>query len=456
MLRETIIAVSTPLGYGGLGIVRLSGGKSLSIAKKIFKPRAEKYKKIPERRPILGSLYDFENKEFFEEAYLTYFAKPHTYTREDVVEISCHGSPIILEEVVRLGIKAGARHAHPGEFTIRAYLNGRIDIIQAEAVNDLIRATSLNQAKISFKQLEGKLSQKIRSFRGQIVHLLAHIEAAIEFPEEGLRISVKQIQRELENIVQSLKKLIESYDAGKTLAEGLTIAITGRTNVGKSTLFNSLLGKDRAIVTPYPGTTRDYLRETIKIKDSVFTLVDMAGLAIPSHPIEKEGIKKGAKLAYRADGLLLVMDTSRKESSEDLKLINKFKNKKAILVFNKIDLTQKMDKERVKRLTKKTDSIEISALKGTNLDKLKDLIHKLFVSPPNKGEEVILHLRQKLLLEEILAGLASSLTLLKKGYSEEIYVEEIRKVIPLIGQLTGEIHQNNILEDIFKRFCVGK
>jgi len=456
MLRETIIAVSTPLGYGGLGIVRLSGGKSLSIAKKIFKPRAEKYKKIPERRPILGSLYDFENKEFFEEAYLTYFAKPHTYTREDVVEISCHGSPIILEEVVRLGIKAGARHAHPGEFTVRAYLNGRIDIIQAEAVNDLIGATSLNQAKISFRQLEGKLSQKIKSFRGQIVHLLAQIEAAIEFPEEGLRISVKQIQRELENIVQSLKKLVESYDTGKTLAEGLTIAITGRTNVGKSTLFNSLLGKDRAIVTPYPGTTRDYLRETIKIKDSVFTLVDMAGLGIPSHPIEEEGIKKGAKLAYRADGLLLVLDTSRKESSEDLKLINKFKNKKAILVFNKIDLTQRMDKERVKRLTKKTDSIEISALQGTNLDKLKDLIHKLFVPSPNKGEEVILHLRQKLLLEEILAGLASSLTLLKKGYSEEIYVEEIRKVIPLIGQLTGEIHQNNILEDIFKRFCVGK
>jgi tRNA modification GTPase len=456
MLRETIIAVSTPLGYGGLGIVRLSGGKSLSIAKKIFKPRAEKYKKIPERRPILGSLYDFENKEFFEEAYLTYFAKPHTYTREDVVEISCHGSPIILEEVVRLGIKAGARHAHPGEFTVRAYLNGRIDIIQAEAVNDLIGATSLNQAKISFRQLEGKLSQKIKSFRGQIVHILAQIEAAIEFPEEGLRISVKQIQRELENIVQSLKKLIESYDTGKTLAEGLTIAITGRTNVGKSTLFNSLLGKDRAIVTPYPGTTRDYLRETIKIKDSVFTLVDMAGLGIPSHPIEEEGIKKGAKLASRADGLLLVLDTSRKESSEDLKLINKFKNKKAILVFNKIDLSQNMDKERVKRLTKKTDSIEISALQGTNLDKLKDLIHKLFVPPPNKGEEVILHLRQKLLLEEILAGLASSLTLLKKGYSEEIYVEEIRKVIPLIGQLTGEIHQNNILEDIFKRFCVGK
>jgi len=291
MDEETIIAISTPLGYGGLGIVRLSGKKSLSIAKKIFEPKKHSAK-IQPRRPILGQLYDFEKGDFFEEAYLTYFPQPHSYTREDIVEISCHGSPLILEEVVRLGIKAGARHASPGEFTLRAYLSGRIDLLQAEAVNDIVQASSLKQAKISFKQLEGSLSRKITSLRKNIIHLFSQIEAIIEFPDEGLRISPKMILKTIDHSIEGLKRLIESYNLGKALSEGLTLAITGRPNVGKSTLFNSLLEKERAIVTPYPGTTRDYLLESIKIKDSLFTLIDMAGMAIPSHPRKRRNQKR--------------------------------------------------------------------------------------------------------------------------------------------------------------------
>ena len=291
MLEDTIIAISTPLGYGGLGIVRLSGKKSLPIAKKLFKSKKKK-DQIPPRHPILGNLYHFEQKEFFEEAYLTYIPSPHTYTREDMVEISCHGSPVILEEVVRLGIKAGARHARPGEFTLRAYQRGRIDILQAEAINDIIQAPSYRQVKISFGQLGGSLSKKIASLRHQIIHLLSQIEASIEFPEEGLRISAKQISKTMEKAIHSLTKLVESYNLGKTLSEGLTLAIAGRKNVGKSTLFNSLLQKKRAIVTPYPGTTRDYLCDKLNINSSIFTLVDMAGFGSPLHPAEKEGIKR--------------------------------------------------------------------------------------------------------------------------------------------------------------------
>jgi len=454
MLEDTIIAISTPLGFGALGIVRLSGKKSLAVAKKIFKPK--KRGEIPPRRPILGYLYNFEQKESFEEAYLTFFPQPHTYTRENIVEISCHGSPVILEEVVRLGLKAGARHAHPGEFTLRAYLKGRIDLLQAEAVNDLIQAASLKQAKISFSQVEGKLSNKIASLRAKIIHLSAQIEARIEFPEENLRTSPKQTGKALENLIIFLEQLIRSYDFGKSLAEGITLAITGRANVGKSTLFNSLLERERAIVTPYPGTTRDYLKEKIKIKDSIFTLIDMAGIDRTSHPVDKEGIKKGKKLAKKSEGVFLLLDSSRKENPEDFKLIGKFKDKKTLLLFNKMDLPQKIAKAKIKEKAKNIPFLDISALKGTNLDKLKEMISKLFLPRQEVGEDIILHLRQKLLLEDILASLIKVKHLLNEGHSEEIYAEEIRKIVPLIGQLTGEIRTDEIIDDIFRRFCVGK
>ncbi|MDH4218459.1 MAG: tRNA uridine-5-carboxymethylaminomethyl(34) synthesis GTPase MnmE [Candidatus Aminicenantes bacterium] len=455
MLDDTIIAVSTPLGFGGLGVVRLSGSRSLSVAKKIFKCKSNTHK-IPSLRPVLGNLVNSENKELFEEAYLTFFPKPLTYTREDMVEISCHGSPVILEEVVRLGVQAGARHANPGEFTLRAYLNGRIDIIQAEAVNDIITASSLRQAKISFRQLEGSLSKASSSLRSQIIQLLSRIEARIEFPDDGLRISSKTIVKTLTRAQNTLQKLISSYDLGKTLSEGLSLVIAGRTNVGKSTLFNALLEKDRAIVTPYPGTTRDYLQEKIKISDSIFTLTDMAGIEVPSHPVEKEGIKRGKKLAAAGDGILLVYDITRKETDEDLSLLKKYKSKKIFLLFNKIDLPVKMDVENIKKIAKGIPTLEISALKGTHLDKLKKMVYERFVPTQKESEEVILHFRQKLLLEEVLSCLTQAKHLLEGGHSEEIYAEEIRKTVPLIGQLMGEIRKDEIIEEIFSRFCVGK
>jgi tRNA modification GTPase len=455
MLEDTIVAISTPVGQGGLGVVRLSGKKSLPVVKKIFRPK-KKGAKILGRRPLLGNLFDFEQKEFFEEAFLTFYPQPHTYTREDMVEISCHGSPVILEQVVRLAIKAGARHAHPGEFTLRAYLNGRIDILQAEAVNDLIRAVSYKQAKISFHQLEGRLSGHISSLRDQVLHLLSQIEARIEFPEERLRTSTARTARTLESLIQSIKKLIDSYNLGKALTEGITLAITGRANVGKSTLFNSLLERDRAIVTPHPGTTRDYLSEKMEYKDSVFTLIDMAGLGKPLHPVEKEGIKRGKRLAFQADGILLLLDTSLKESPEDFRLIDMFKDKKTILLFNKIDLPQKMNKEEVKNRARSLTALEISALKGTNLGKLKAKIHALFIPDLVKDQDIIFHMRQKLILEEILAFLVEGRHLLEQGYPEEVYVEEFRKTIPLIGRLAGEIRSDDIINEIFNRFCVGK
>lgn len=455
MFEDTIIAVSTPLGYGGLGVVRLSGPRALCISLEIFRPRTHR-RKIPQRQPILGHLIDPGTREAFEEAMLTYYPGPRSYTTEDVVEISAHGSPVLLEEVVRLGLEAGARHAHPGEFTLRAFMGGRIDILQAEAVNDLIRAASLHQAKISCRQLDGSLSQRVSELRRRIIHILSQIEAGIEFPDEGLRTSPQVIARGLRRSLDTVSRLIESYDLGKTFREGIVLAVTGRTNSGKSTLFNRLLGHDRSIITPFPGTTRDYIREQMKIKDAVFTLIDTAGMDNAAQPIEKEGIRRGRELAARADGILLLLDASRLENKDDLALIRKCRDKRTILLWNKTDLPRKIRNERIEEVAEGLPQLEISALQGTNLPLLKEKIHSLFVPDRSGGEEVILHLRQKLVLEEIRKAFESALSVLEQGHSEEVLAEEIRPVLPLIGQLTGEIRADDVLKDIFGRFCVGK
>ena len=455
MLEETIIAVSTPFGHGGLGVVRLSGGRALEIALQIFHPKRFR-RRIPPRQSVLGQLCDPETGEPFETAMLIYYPGPHSYTTEDVIEISTHGSPVILEETVRLGTACGARPAHPGEFTLRAFLGGRVDILQAEAVNDLIRATSLNQAKISFSQMEGRLSKRIQKLRRIFIHILAQIEASIEFPDECLSLSSKTLTRSLTKSLDQIKRLIESYDLGKTLNEGTTLAIAGRTNAGKSTLFNALLQQDRAIVTPYPGTTRDAIREQVKIQDSVFTLVDTAGQDKTNHPIEQEGIQRSRRSAEQADGILLVLDLSRPANQDDLELVKEFRKRKTLVILNKSDLAPKLRREKITELAPLIPQLEVSALQGHHINELRQMLYTHFVPELEKTEEIILHQRQKLILEQIQEALAASQRLLEQGYSEEILAEEVRRVIPLLGQLTGEIHSDDVLEDIFSRFCIGK
>lgn len=456
MLDETIIAISTPPGCGGLGIVRLSGRRALPIAKKIFRLRRKTWREVKPRAFVLGDIYDAEKKGLIDEAFLAHFPAPHSYTREDVVEISCHGSPVVLEEVVRLGTKAGARIAHMGEFTFRADLHGRVDLIQAEAVNDLIAATSLAQAKISLGQIRGGLSRHIGILRGQIVELMCLVEGGIEFPDDGLGISPKETAGRLGAVLRTVQKLISSYQAGRAMTKGLELAIVGRANVGKSTLFNALLEQERAIVSRYPGTTRDYLRETIKISDSFFHLIDMAGLEDSTHPIEKEGVKKGGEIASQADGILLVLDASRRESAADLRLIERFKAKKMIILFNKADLPCKINKPKCLAMNRRSRWLGVSALTGKNLEALRKAIYDDFAPKKGGHDEVLLHLRQKMLFDKVASCLEKALSLLRSGFSEEVWVEEIRRILPLIGQLTGEIRVDEVIANIFARFCVGK
>ncbi len=456
MLDDTIIAISTPPGPGGLGIVRLSGSKALPFVKKFFRPRHKRWSALEPQVCILGDIVDAANDEVVDEAFITYFAAPHSYTAENVVEISCHGSPVILEEVVRLGVRAGARPADPGEFTLRAHLRGRIDIIQAEAVNGLITAASLQQARISLGQLRGGLSRQVESLRRQVVDLVSLLEASLEFPDENLGISPGEAVRRLKTVLRAIGRLVESYETGRAMTEGLCLAIVGRANVGKSTLFNALLDHERAIVSPHPGTTRDYLRERLKIKDSLFQLIDMAGLGRAAHPVEEEGIRRSRELAAQADGILLVLDASSREKAADLRLLESYKGKKTILVFNKTDLPRRIDEAKCRSASPSSRTVGVSALKGTNIGRLKKAMLAAFAPKIRAKEEVLLHLRQKLLFEHIAAALEEGLKRLREGYSEEVCAEEVRRALPLIGRLTGEIRVDEVLDNIFGRFCVGK
>jgi tRNA modification GTPase len=454
-LEDTIIAISTPPGYGGIGVIRLSGIDALKIAKRMFRAKKAGAKILP-RQAVFGNLMDFESQEAVDEGYCLFFPEPHSYTKENVVEISCHGGPVVMEEALRLGIRAGARHAHPGEFTWRAYVRGRIDILQAEAINGLIRADSIIAAKLAFNQIDGSLSKKIARLRAQTLDLISRIEATIEFPDDVIPVSSGGIALSLGKMVAFLADLVSSYNAGKALTDGVTLAITGRTNVGKSTLFNAILEDERAIVTPFAGTTRDYIKEKIKIKDTFFNLVDMAGLGKPASAIEKEGIKRSKIIASQADGLLMLLDISRKEKAEDFALLEEFRGKKALLVFNKIDLPKKMNAAQIKKRFKDFPSLEISALKGTNLKRLKRKIQDVFAPELGDRDEIIFHIRQKLQLEEILRHFEKGLELLESGYPEEFCAEEIRAAIPLIGRLTGEIRAEDVIQHIFSKFCLGK
>jgi len=456
VLEDTIIAIATPPGFGGLGIVRISGKRALAVAGKVFQAKSRVKGPFPARRPIFGAIRDTERGSSLDEAFLTFFKAPRSYTREDVVELSVHGSPAVLESVLRAGTKAGARLARPGEFTLRAYLNGRLDMLQAEAVNDLIRSFSLTQARISSRQLGGSLSRRVSRLRDKLISLLSTVEAGLEFPEERLRTGARTVRKALVALIAEVESLVASYETGRKISEGVTLAIVGRTNVGKSTLFNALLEYDRAIVTPFPGTTRDFLRETLVIGDTAFHLVDMAGFGRPSHPVERHGIARGQRIARDADGLLVVLDGSRAWSGEDERLLKRYRGKKTVVAINKSDLPKKMSRRRVGQMAGENPVLEVSALRGKNLAALREAIQRSFAPRPVTEEEVVLHVRQKDRLQGILEALSRADVLLSKRHSEEVPAEEIRAALGLIGELTGEVRSEEVLEEIFGRFCVGK
>jgi len=457
-LDDTIAAISTPLGEGGIGVVRLSGRDSIGIADRIF--RGEKnLRQLPSHRVNYGEIIDPRTGEVVDEVLVAVFRSPRSYTAEDMVEISCHGGGLVLRKVLEQALKCGARLAEPGEFTLRAFVNGRIDLSQAEAVAELIRAKTDRGLKLALKHLKGDLSEKIRSYREKLIDILARLEVEIDFSDEDVPpLNREKIMEEIEHMEKELGDLLVTYHEGRILREGLNVVIVGKTNVGKSSLLNALLREDRAIVTPIPGTTRDVISEFANFRGVPVRLVDTAGYRISQDRIELEGIRRTKIEMEEADLLLLIIDTSVEIDEEDMDLKRQVSRRRYLTVFNKIDIAPpdliKKNEEKVG----KDPIIKVSALKGEGLENLKEKVISGFLDlQKDRTQGVVLSsLRHKDALSRAKRSLALAKDSLRKDMSPEFVALDVKASLDAIGEVVGETVTDDILNKIFSEFCIGK
>jgi tRNA modification GTPase len=459
---DTIAAISTPLGEGGIGIVRLSGKNSIEIAQKIFfSPKNKSLKNVKSYSVVYGHIYEPATDDKIDEVLVTVMKSPSSYTKEDVVEINCHGGMITLRKTLELVIKKGARLADPGEFTRRAFLNGRIDLSQAEAVLDLIRSRTDESRRIAFEQLHGVLSEKITSLRDRLTELCVNIEAYIDFPEDEIETtSKKDLSAEMEDIITDLATLLKTYDEARFFREGLSTAIVGKPNVGKSSLLNALLRKDRAIVTEVPGTTRDVIEEYLNIKGLPLRIMDTAGIRDVTDVAEREGVRRSLKSIENADLVIAIFDRSEALTDEDGEVIEKIKNKNTIIVFNKCDLSPAFNQNAISSFSPYPSSLvlDISATRGDGIEELKDTIFNICMKDWKEEREgvVVTNLRHKIAIEEAIASLRRSVRALTENQPVEIIALELRDSLDKLGQIVGSVTTEDILNRIFSDFCIGK
>lgn len=459
-LDDTIAAISTPIGEGGIGIVRLSGRDAISIADKIFfSPKGKKLKDAKSHTVVYGFVIDPVRNERIDEVLVTVMRAPRTYTREDVVEINCHGGMLPLRRVLELVLKEGARLAEPGEFTKRAFINGRLDLIEAEAVIDLIRAKTDESRRVAIEQLSGGLSEKITSLRERITELCVHIEAYIDFPEEELEFSSKgEMSDRMQRMVRELTSLSCSYDEGKFFREGLSTAIVGRPNVGKSSVLNALLQKDRAIVTEVPGTTRDVIEEYLNINGLPLRIMDTAGIREAHDMAEMEGVKRSLKAIENADLVIALIDGSEPLRGEDFEVLEKVKGKNAIIAINKSDLPD-VENNLASRLSPHASRIlRISAIKGDGLDELKNAIFDSCLKNWKENREgvIVTNLRHKIAIDRAAESLNRAMGAVETNQPIEIIALEVRDSLDRLGEIVGAVTTEDILNRIFSDFCIGK
>jgi tRNA modification GTPase len=452
-LDDTIVAIATPPGRGGIGVVRLAGAD----AKKIALPMLRLKHDLEPGRAVFGELIEPEqpSAERIDEVVVTYFAKPHSYTTDDIVEVSAHGSPVVLRHVVELVLANGARLAEPGEFTMRAFLNGRIDLTQAEAVQDLIDSQTLYQAKVAAQQLEGALSKRLQPTKQQLVELIALLEAGIDFAEDDVSVlPAEQVLRKLAGVRAPLEDLVRSFAYGKIVHEGLTLAIVGRPNVGKSSLFNRLVERERAIVTATPGTTRDLVSETVAIGGIPVQLVDTAGIRRALDEAESIGIRKSLEALAEADLVLVVVDVSQPLAAEDEELLDQVKEKSALLVENKCDLISapmRLDDCRFPR-------IRTSAVTGAGITELRAEILRHIGGEAGKQMETgfLTNLRHEKLIQDSLTALTAARAAVNNRVPHEMLLLDLYNALRPLDEITGATTTDDILNLIFSTFCIGK
>lgn len=457
-MDDTIAAVATPAGIGGIGIIRLSGPRSAEIAKKVFRP----YRASPPLKThhlYHGEIVDPHTGDVIDDALLSLMARPRSYTGEDMVELNCHGGHLLLREVLSLVLQAGARLAEPGEFTKRAFLNGRLDLAQAEAVVDLIESQSALHLRHASNQLRGGLSREVAVLRKALVELCASLEASIEFPEEDLTTdSPGHLITSIDGLTSHIKKLLDTYVQGKLYREGASAVIAGKPNAGKSSLFNVLLGEERTIVTPFPGTTRDFIEEAVVVNGIPLRIVDTAGLREPEDVVEAAGVRQTREKLEQADLILLVIDGSLDYKHHFPALLPEVLMSKIVVVCNKADLPRKVSLEDLQGCFPESRIVATSALYKTGVEELKETIASLLTTsfPSLPSPTVITSLRHKVALEKTVEALLEAREGLIKNIPPEFTATDLQSALQWLGEITGQTSGHEVLDQVFSRFCIGK
>jgi tRNA modification GTPase len=457
---DTICAIATPPGEGGIGIIRLSGEKAIDIASAVFVGSGGRTVRDYKTHTLHhGELRAPDTGERIDEVLVAVMKAPRSYTCEDVVELHCHGGPLGLRLGLEALIRSGARLAEPGEFTKRAFLNGRLDLAQAEAVIDLIRARSQTGLRVALEQLRGVLSDELSRIREGLTRLLVEIEAGIDFSDEGITfISPQALAAGIEKVAERVTRLIQTAEDGRILREGVTAALVGRPNVGKSSLLNALARADRAIVTPIPGTTRDILEEFVNVRGIPVRLQDTAGLRETQDIVEREGVRRTHDALDRAELVLVVLDGSAPLDPEDRRTLELLQEKAAVLVVNKADLTPRVEPADLKGFTESRRTVWTSATTGAGLDELRDAIRDTVLTQGLEPSEAVLitHLRHRSALERAKGSLDQALVSVQRHMAAECIAADLRVAINAIGEIIGETTTDDILDRIFKEFCIGK
>ena len=455
MLFDTIAAISTPKGEGGIAIIRISGDKSFEILDKIF------VKKNPNANLGFYKLnYGFikDGEKTVDEVRAVRLKAPKSYTCEDIVEINCHGGTLVSEKVLELVLRNGARHAESGEFTKRAFMNGRIDLSQAEAVMDIIQGKTEKSVSLSLDQLRGDLRDKVNQFKKALLDITAHVNVVLDYPEEGIDDPLPaELRNNLEKVYEEANRLIDSYDTGKKIKEGIKTVIVGKPNVGKSTLLNALLHEERAIVTHVAGTTRDVIEEIINIKGVPLVLVDTAGIRKTDDIVENIGVEKSKQFIGKADLVLLVLDASKELENEDIEVINQIKEnkKKVIVLLNKIDLNKKINLAGHNL----ENIVEISAKDNIGIEDMQEKIYSYIVEEDveNSSEKLIItNIRHKTALEKTKDAIKNIFETIDMGLPMDLISVDLKEALDSLSEITGEISSEDILDHVFGNFCVGK